>query len=198
MIDLIRAVAPGLRNADAVAGHLQSAAARFNIPQNEWPYWVAQCAHESALFTTTVENLNYSGDVLSRLWPKRFAGVVQQYHRQPEKIANRAYANRMGNSDESSGDGWRYRGAGYIQLTGSDNQAAFFTDISEPSEPEKLQEPVYAALSAAWFWDRNRCGELIDNLPALRRRINGGVNGLAETNHLTELALNAQAAVAAS
>jgi putative chitinase len=101
---------------------------------------------------------------------------------QPEKIANRAYCDRMGNGDEASGDGWKYRGRGLIQLTGKDNYAAFALDADNEAltNPDLVAEPELAALSAGWFWLRNGLNALADNrdIVGMTRRINGGTNGL--------------------
>jgi len=95
--------------------------------------FISQCAHESGNFARLNENLNYSAEALQKVWPRHFPNkeIAEQYARQPEKIANRAYANRMGNGDESSGDGWKYRGRGLIQLTGFTNYSAFATDTEK-------------------------------------------------------------------
>jgi putative chitinase len=148
--------------------------------------FLSQIAHESMGMTRLVENLNYSAEGLMRTWPSRFKTLAfaQQYHRQPEKIANLVYANRMGNGDEASGDGWRYRGRGLKQLTGKTNYAAFAEAIGEDyvAEPDLLLEPVNAALSAGWFWATNGLNHLADegDIEKMTRRINGGLIGLED------------------
>lgn len=145
--------------------------------------FLAQCGHESMGFTRLVENLNYSADALRRTWPKRFPGAVaDQYARQPERIANRAYADRMGNGPEESGDGWRYRGRGLIQLTGADRYRAFAQDMGRflRDIPAYLETPEGATESACWYWIGNNLHRFAD-IPDLRmmtRVINGGYNGL--------------------
>ena len=148
--------------------------------------FVSQCAHESANFTVLRENLNYSADGLMRTWPSRFPTVeiANQYARQPEKIANRAYADRMGNGPESSGDGWRYAGKGLIQLTGKDNCTRFADSVKRPLAeiPAYLVTFDGAVESACWFWTDKKLNPLADagDVLAITRRINGGENGLKD------------------
>lgn len=147
--------------------------------------FLAQCAHESGGFVRLEENLNYSAAGLLRTFPKYFSQwTAEEYARKPERIANRVYANRMGNADESSGDGWRYRGRGLIQLTGYNNYlrcgAGIGVDLIE--SPDLLTEIPHAASSAAWFWFDAGCNRYADagDFEGLTRRINGGTNGLAD------------------
>ncbi len=145
--------------------------------------FLAQCGHESGGFRFTTENLNYRAEALTRVWPSRFPpGVAESYAMQPERIANRAYCDRMGNGDEASGDGWKYRGRGLIQLTGKDNYAAFSLGADNEAllKPDLVAEPELAALSAGWFWQTNGLNTLADNkdIVGMTRRINGGTNGL--------------------
>ena len=148
--------------------------------------FLAQLAHESGNFKHVSENLNYSAEALRRVFKKYFLTdeLALMYARQPEKIANRVYANRMGNGEESSGDGWKYRGRGLIQLTGMDNYAAFSLKANNNAllEPDLVAEPELAAMSAGWFWDTNGLNKLSDmgDVRAATRRINGGFNGLAD------------------
>jgi len=127
--------------------------------------FLAQIGHESGQLRVLVENLNYSADALVRTWPSRFtAQTAPAYARQPEKIANRVYGGRMGNGLESSGDGWRYRGRGLIQLTGRDNYRAAGAALGLPLEdqPELLEQADHAAQSAAWWWAKHGLNELAD------------------------------------
>lgn len=157
--------------------------------------FVAQCAHESGGFTHYSENLNYSAAGLRATFGKYFPtnAVAQQYARKPEKIANRAYANRMGNGNEASGDGWKYRGAGLIQLTGKANHSAFAASIgmelSKVSDYMKTKEG--AVESACWFWRTNDLNRYADtkNIVAMTKKINGGTNGLSERIDYYETAL---------
>lgn len=148
--------------------------------------FLAQCGHESVDFTVLEENLNYSARGLVATWPQRFLNesAAQAYHRRPEAIANLVYANRMGNGPETSGDGWRYRGRGAIQLTGKSNYQAFadtfgWTLDDTVTYVSTLQGAVE---SAAWFWWRNNLNDLADrrDIAGMTRKINGGTIGLAE------------------
>lgn len=145
--------------------------------------FVAQTAHESGGYRALVENLNYAGDKLSGIWPKHFKDVdVSQYHRNPQAIANRAYRSRMGNGDEASGDGWKYRGRGLIQLTGKDNYTRFgeYAEISAEDAAEYLETPRGAVHSACWFWYANDLNTYADagDFVGMTKRINGGTIGL--------------------
>ena len=157
----------------------------INTPLRQAAF-LAQCAHESREFTTTEENLNYSADRLLKVFPKYFKSLEQAtlYARNPRSIASYIYANRMGNGAESSGDGYRYRGRGYIQLTGHDNymQYAAATATDALNNPDLVSSPDGAALSAGWFWSKNGLNLLADkeDMLSITRRINGGLNGLQE------------------
>lgn len=148
--------------------------------------FLAQCAHESGNFKFLSENLNYRWESLRRTFPKYFPTdeLAQQYARQPEKIANRVYGGRMGNGPEESGDGWRYRGRGLIQLTGHDNYFWFAASIDTPTDqiPDYLETFEGAVQSACWFWDNNKLNQWADrgDIETLTRRINGGVIGLED------------------
>jgi putative chitinase len=144
--------------------------------------WLAQCAHESSSFNTLVENLNYSAQGLLATFPRYFTPQqCADYAREPERIANRVYANRNGNGPEETGDGWLYRGRGLIQITGAANYRRCGVDLNIDllAEPELIEQPTYAALSAAWYWRANGCNELADagNFAGITRRINGGLTG---------------------
>jgi putative chitinase len=148
--------------------------------------FISQCSHESAEFTVLKENLNYRAEGLMRTWPSRFPNtdMAQQYAMKPEMIANKVYSNRMGNSDEASGDGAKYIGRGLIQLTGKDNYKRFAESIRKPLEdiPEYLLTFEGAVQSACWFWQDKKLNEWADvsDVLTLTKRINGGVNGLAD------------------
>jgi len=157
--------------------------------------FVAQTAHESGGYTALHENLNYKAESLCRVWPKYFnSGNANDYAHQPEKIANRAYANRMGNGDEASGDGWKYCGRGLIQLTGKSNYQAFAdsieTDISEI--PVFLQTFEGAIQSACWFWENNNLNRWADagDIEKMTKIINGGTLGLEDRKRHYEHALH--------
>jgi putative chitinase len=157
-------------------------------------HFMAQTAHESAGYCQLRENLNYSASALSSLFSKYFtAQEFGLYARQPEKIANRIYANRMGNGDEQSGDGWAYRGRGIIQLTGKANYQAFSKDwgVDVVSQPDLVAtDPVLSVASGCWFWQKNNINAAAeaDDLNKVTRLINGGTNGLADRAHLLTIA----------
>lgn len=146
--------------------------------------FVAQIAHESVDLTHLEENLNYSAERLMQVWPRRFPSfeIAQKYERMPEKLANYVYANRLGNGEEASGDGWRYHGRGPIQLTGRRNYAACGANLGEDllGNPGLLLTPVVGIQSALWFWRSNNLDELDDDADVRleTRRINGGETGL--------------------
>lgn len=148
--------------------------------------FLAQCGHESADFTTLKENLNYSAEGLSKVFPKRFPSVAaaQPYHRQPEKIANKIYADRMGNGPEASGDGYKFRGRGAIQLTGKENYTKFANSIGKSlDEAVAYTETLAGAIeSACWFWNVNKLNDIADkkDIVTLTKRINGGTIGLED------------------
>lgn len=160
---------------------------KYNIDTtNRKAAFIAQVAHESGGFVFTIENLNYSAEALLRVFPRHFqnASVARAYARNPEKIANRAYANRMGNGPESSGDGFKFCGRGLIQLTGKSNYEAFAKDFKMTLDEaiKYLETPDGATMSAGWFWDNrdlNRFADT-DEIVLISKKVNGGVNGLQE------------------
>lgn len=162
--------------------------------------FIGQCAHESGNFKVIEENLNYRAATLLKLFPrtpKRAWGFTPEeaaaYERQPRKIANRIYGNRMGNRGEESGDGWRFRGSGYLQLTGHANFYHAGQALGEDfvMEPDLVRTPKYAALTAGWFWSTHKCNELAEagDWTALTKKINGGTIGLADRVKHTKEAL---------
>ena len=161
--------------------------------------FIAQCGHESGGFTITTENLNYSAKGLDAVFGKYFKRAgrdANEYAKQPEKIANIVYANRMDNGDTSSGDGWKYRGRGPIQLTGRANYTAFSKDmgVDAVNNPDLLAEDKTVALMAAiWFWNKNKLNQYADSgdIKTLTKRINGGYIGLEDRIHHWEEALKA-------
>ena len=148
--------------------------------------FIAQCGHECGNFKMLEENLNYRAETLMKLWPKRFPTLefANQYAKNPKKIANMVYANRMGNRDEASGDGYRFRGRGCIQLTGHANYYHAGQALGEDfvMQPELVATPMYAALSAGFFWNTHKLNVLADNrdIKMMTKRINGGFIGLAD------------------
>lgn len=165
---------------------------KFNIntPLRQAAF-IGQCGHECGNFTVLSENLNYRAETLMKLWPKRFPTleVANQYARNPKKIANKVYASRMGNRDEASGDGYRFRGRGCIQLTGHANyfHAGNGLRVDFVKEPDLVATPQYAALTAGWFWSTHKLNDLADasDWTGLTRKINGGTIGLQDRiNHI--------------
>lgn len=193
-------ILPGARNAPAgVFDALNQSMTRYRIDSApRIAAFLAQVGHESGQLTRSVENLNYSAERLAAIWPNRFAAGGRpnaravQLARQPEAIANAVYGGRLGNGPEQSGDGWRFRGRGLIQTTGRANYRATGQGIGADLEqtPELLEQPRYAALSAAWFWQEHGMNELADagQFQAITKRINGGLHGLAERVALWEAA----------
>lgn len=152
-------------------------------------HFLSQIGHESGNFRATIENLNYGAKGLRTTFGRYFPTdeLAKQYERKPEKIANRVYANRMGNGPESSGDGWKYRGRGYIQLTGKTNYAAIDRVVEENIlETPDLISSKYPLLSAGWFWNSRNINRVADRGTAhevvkeVTRLINGGTNGLED------------------
>ena len=153
--------------------------------------FLAQCGHESGGWTVFEENLNYSAQGLNGIFKKYFPTLesAQPYARKPEMIANKVYGGRMGNGPESSGDGYKYRGRGLVQLTGRANYTQcsrdLFGDECLVDDPDLVCEPEYAILSACWFWHKNRLNDICDrgDVVLLSKRINGGTIGLADRIH---------------
>ena len=175
---------------DAVIQMIPDTAAKFQINTPlRLAHFLAQCGHESGGFRLTQENLNYSAKGLNGIFKKYFPteAAAASYARNPQKIANKVYGNRMGNGDEASGDGFKFRGRGYIQLTGKDNYTAFGKSIGEDicSNPDKVASQ-YALLSAAWFFSKNGLHKMADGgttdavVTSITKRVNGGTIGLAD------------------
>lgn len=164
--------------------------------ENRVAGFLAQCGHESLQFTVLKENLNYSADALNRVFPKYFKRAgrdAEEYHRQPEKIANVIYASRMDNGDTASGDGYRFRGRGVIQLTGRHNYTKFGESINKsPDEVVSYLDSKQGALeSACWFWKTNGLNKYADSqdIVGMTKRINGGTIGLEDRKKHYEHAL---------
>ena len=171
------------------APHLDAAARGWGVADYALPMWLAQLAHESAMFERMVESLNYTKAAqIRRTWPKRFANnsAAVAFVSKPERLANFVYANRLGNGDAASGDGWKYRGRGLIQVTGKDNYRDAGEALGLPllEEPELLEEPVHAADAAGWFWKSHGLNRFASNINACTRAINGGLNGLPDRMRL--------------
>ena len=158
-------------------------------------HFIAQIAHESGEFKSMEENLNYSADGLLRVFPKYFTKeTAAQYARKPEKIANKVYANRMGNGDEASGDGWRFKGRGAIGTTGRDNYKAYadseFCVGDLMNHPEWLAQSPGCFKSAMYFWWKNGLNQIADtdDVVKVTKRVNGGTNGLAQRQYYYRMA----------
>ena len=186
-----------LPNAGPVAGVfvpvLNTAMSRYQIVgAKRIAAFVAQVGHESGHLTRLVENLNYRADDLRIKWPSSFSvELASAVARKPEQIANIAYGNRMGNS--ASGDGWKYRGRGLIQITGKNNYHACGEALGLDliAQPELLERPQHACMSAAWFWANNGLNTLADagKFDAITQRINGGQKGATDRQALYAKAL---------
>jgi putative chitinase len=169
--------------------------ARFNIvTRRQQAAFIGQCGHECGNFKVLEENLNYRAEVLCRLWPKRFdSDKANMCARNPKLIANTVYSGRMGNRDEKSGDGFRFRGRGCIQLTGYSNyfHASQAIGVDFVMQPELVATPKYAALTAGWFWATHDCNRLAEagDWVGLTKKINGGTIGLDDRVKHTNEAL---------
>jgi putative chitinase len=154
---------------------------QINTPKRQ-ACFIGQCMHESGGFKFLKENLNYSAKALMNTWPSRFPDmdIAEKFERNPSAIANKVYSGRMGNTED--GDGAKFIGRGLIQLTGKDNYKAFGEAIGEDlvSNPQLVEEPRYAALSAGWFWNKRGLNALADimDITTLTVRINGGKIGI--------------------
>lgn len=175
-------------------GTFKAAVAFYKMPAVRAAHFFAQCAHESGNFAFLSENLNYTAEQLTKTWPKLFpADIAAKYAKQPEKIANRAYGGRIGNGPEDSGDGWKYRGRGAIQLTGKDNYTAFSKAVNRPdvmTNPDIVSGEL-AFESAMFFFDKNKLWDICDRgindsaITELTKRINGGTLGLEDRKEKT-------------
>lgn len=185
-LQILRKAAPDTSSSllSSLITPLSNVCTKYNInTENRIAGFLANLSHESGGFTIMTENLNYSADRLLVVFKRHFANIqiARQYERQPQKIANHVYANRMGNGSESSGDGWKFRGRGYIQLTGKDNYQNFADDLKlQIDKAISYLETVEGAVeSAGWFWDKNNLNRFCDrnDVLGLTKAINGGTNG---------------------
>ena len=189
-IDELHALYPRAPEAyiDAFAQQSDDLFERFDIGQNanRLQFFLAQIDHESGGLTVTAENLNYSAQRLCEVWPKRFPTIdaANPYARNPEALANVVYCSRMGNGPEESGDGWRYRGRGYIQITGRDGyeNVGQIAGLDLLGNPDLATEPEHALLVACGFWSWKQLNDLCDtgDFVKVTIRINGGTNGMAD------------------
>ena len=176
-------------------GTMKKAMEFYKLTPIRAAHFFAQTAHETGGFKTFSENLNYSADGLQKIFGKYFPGTLEEsYSKNPEKIANRVYASRMGNGVEASGDGYKFRGRGALQLTGKDNYTAFAQYLQKPeilTTPE-LVATEYSFESAFYFFEKNKLWSICDQgvndaaILALTKRINGGTHGLEDRNQKTK------------
>jgi len=202
MITVATLIAAGIAPTQArlFAEALSTAARHFgiNTPVRE-AGWVSQCAHESAGFVHLEENLFYTtAERVRAMWPRRVPslGDAAQLLRNPQALANRVYANRNGNGDEASGDGWAYRGRGLLQLTGRANYMAAEAAINQPykASPDLVAQPIHAAMTAGWYWAAAGCNTMADasNVDAMTKAINGpALAGLSDRRQRFEQAVRA-------
>jgi putative chitinase len=194
---ILRAILPNCREPDVWAQVLSEVLPTHDITsKSQIASFIAQCAVESGQFNILEENLNYSADGLLRTWPRRFAtrSAAEKYARNPRMIANKVYANRMGNGPENSDEGWKFRGRGLIQVTGKNNYTAcsrfMFRDLRLLDTPELLTATNRNALeSACWFWVSNNLNQHSDDVGRTTRIVNGGTHGIDERRRIYTMAL---------
>ncbi len=191
-VEMLQEMGVSADDAEQYVHQLEETLPKFGIADSKQrlAHFFAQVLHESGCMRFDMENLNYSADSLRRVFGKYFPTQAEAdtFARRPERIANRVYAKRMGNGDEASGDGWKYRGRGLIQLTGRSNYLAFAAWVKDPRVPDDpdLVASEYAVHSAVFFWDTHNLNTLADkdDVIALTKRINGGMNGLSHRREL--------------
>lgn len=173
---------------NVIYNNLLDVLVKFNINTPlRFAHFISQCAYESSNFSKVEENLNYSKDNLLKVFPKYFTvEVAEEYAKKPQLIANKIYANRLGNGSEESNDGWNYRGRGYIQLTGKANYKDFdYTCYDDILSRPELVSTIYPLESAAWFWSTRNLNRLADQgigvetITKITKNINGGIHGLS-------------------
>ena len=196
LTQVIKGVFPKCKIAEDLGYQIAQKAPLFGIDTpKRLASFLAQCGHETMGFTRFEENLNYSVDAIKRVFPKYFRTVDPAgYARNPEKLANRVYASRMGNGDEDSGDGWKYRGRGLIHITGRANYAFAATSTGKPllDDPDLMNEDAETmVLGAMTFWNANSLNKFADgdDIKGQTKRINGGYNGLEERQQLYRILL---------
>lgn len=200
-IEMLQEMGVSAGDAEQYIDDLEDALPTYGIAESRLrlAHFFAQVLHESGGMRYDMENLNYSAKALRAVFGKYFKtkSQAEQYARKPEKIANRVYAKRMGNASEASGDGWKYRGRGLIQLTGKNNYKAFAKWIGNEQvlEEPDLVASEYAVQSAVYYWDRHKLNTIADkdDVVRLTKKINGGLNGLA---HRKELLIKANGLLA--
>ena len=191
-VEMLKEMGVSTEDAEQYIGDLEKMLPKYGIADSKerLAHFFSQILHESGCMRFNMENLNYSSKALRAVFGKYFKTKEQAdaYARKPEKIANRVYADRMGNGSESSGDGWKYRGRGLIQLTGKNNYKAFAKWMGDDTildDPDRVATD-YAVHSAVFFWDKNNLNKIADKDDATKmtKRINGGLNGLSHRKEL--------------
>lgn len=192
LLEVLKKLCPKGKNLESFAGHLEVYLKQYDITSHKRiAMFLAHAMHECGHFSRFEENLNYSAEGLAKTWPRRYAeggkpnDLAKGIARKPQDIANHTYANRMGNGNPNSGDGWKFRGRGIFQLTGKDNYARFDKVVTEADilkEPDNVALPKYAVWSACDFWKNNKLNEEADkaDVKAATKKINGGELGLGE------------------
>lgn len=191
LLNALQKMCPKGKNLESFATHMETYFKKYEITSHKRiAMFLAQTMHECAMYTVFEENLNYDAAGLTRIWSKRFPpDVAAQYAKQKIKIANRAYGGINGNRDEASGDGWKYRGRGIIQITFHDNYAAFhkvFPESNCIAEPDQLALPQWSVASACHYWNSRKINDDADkaDVKGATKKINGGDNGLNERTNL--------------
>lgn len=186
-VDQFKKLFPSCKNPQDWTDAFNEVLPKYDITGLRLAQMLAQCGHESGGFTVFTENLNYSRDGLLKVFPKYFnASNVDKYARKPQAIANRVYASRMNNGDESSGDGWKYRGRGILQATGKFNYSKFsqwyFGDDRCITDPDLMLDPTVSVAFVCWFWTTNNINRHADreDTTAVTKIINGGTHGLPD------------------
>lgn len=187
VLSSIKTVCPNCKEPEIYANYITQEVNKRKFSAEQTAMFLAQCAHESAGFTRFEENLNYSAKTLCKVFGKYFPNmlVAENYARRPEKIANLVYGSRMGNGSAESGDGWKYRGRGILQITGKYNyrDLEYSTGIKCVENPDILLEPKFSVTAAFWYWDKHNLAGYQD-IEIITKKINGGINGLEDRKRL--------------
>lgn len=194
--EALKRILPNCKDPETWAFELSVVLPNFDIDgKRRVASFLSQVGHESAHLNILSENLNYSADGLRKIFGKYFPDdkTAARYARQPKWIASRVYANRMGNGNEQSMDGWKYRGRGILQVTGKSNYERcsdfLFQDDRLVQDPDLLLQPNYAIMSACWFWKANRLNDYADDVRRTTRIVNGGYHGLADRQAIYDRAM---------
>lgn len=192
----LKQICPNIKTPEIWVPLLNQAFSDNSFSKVDQAMFIAQCAHESSEFNVLSENLNYSAERLLVIFPKYFKPeTVQKYHRRPQDIANTVYANRMGNGDFASGDGFKYAGRGILQNTGKSSYRQCSIDVYGDEKillnnPEILKTPDAAVKSAVWFWMKNNLKSCGSDVVCATKKINGGTNGLSDRKSFFDKAMS--------